>query len=104
MGNQTKGKEVRIEKVNQVLMYKGESQRVDDMKWHPKPTIKYVYSSPVLLCEAGLVTTTVKLSRCKHLSPKGEKCSHPQLSQGLWPFNYYFLSSVTFAYFKLTFH
>lgn len=35
------------------------------MKWHPNPTIENVLS-----CEAGLVTATVRLNRCKHLSPK----------------------------------
>lgn len=63
-GNQTKKKEVRIEKVNQVLMYKGEI-RVDNMKWHPNPT-----KENVLSCEVGLVAATVRLNRCKHLSPK----------------------------------
>lgn len=90
MRNQTKGKEGRIGKINQVLMYKGGSQRVDHMKWHPNPTIENVHSSPVLLCEVGLVTATVKLNTCKQLSPKGEKCSRPPLSQGLWTFNYFF--------------
>lgn len=68
MGNQTKGKEVRIEKVNQDLMYKGGSQS-RQYKMASKPRSN-VHSSLVLLCEAGLVTATVKRNRCKHLSPQ----------------------------------